>query len=701
MLTSETISTFLAGQKAVLLLTLVVNFWGLIALYRNSKNRPSDYALAVMLLGLLGWTGSITTLLVFAALPAAHLAFFSTTIALTGFAWFALVYPNETYKKKYFFLLIPGIIVAICALIPNFFINGLAVDAYGYLSLIRNKTLIGFSIYALFAGILPTYILFKKKYREQNTQVRQRLHWIATAALITFLGSFVTNVFLPNFLNFPYLNSIGPAFSMILAAIIVWITSTEHYVDSRNVFGVITGRLALAAATIIVFSSVSMLLALGSAENVVIHIVAATATAITIFVMGPSIRSFGESILQQKDRRNTELNGYTRGIFEALAPTTTVGEIETILGNIFSESFGISATHIILAEKASPDIAAHVAALAEIRTCLLNPPAIYITDALSVTMPNAHDPHRHAIIALAHALHAEVIVPVTHHHHIIGILALGNKRNGAGYTRKDAEMLASGARLLSPLLIRASIIEHADEVAHSLEENVAFRTRELKHTIEEERDISYRLAQKIASSIHRLEEVVEREECAQALEDDTIQDALSSAARAAEGLLAYTRGMSTPYTPSRTFDLSAMVNELIKNARSIASDERVEFRYEVADGAIIPGNATSIQNTLAAVIGNAFNYLEQTNRNVSIALSKNADQALFTVSDSGIGIPRPVIDRVGTPFFNAHPLHEVEQGVGLSLAIARSIITQHGGTMVITSELGKGTRVTIALPLAK
>lgn len=698
MLTSETISTFLAGQKAVLLLTLFVNIWGLIALYRNTRGRPSDYGLMIMLLGLLGWTGSILTLLVFSALPAAHLAFFSTTVALTGFAWFSLVYPTETYKKYYFIFLIPGITVAVCALIPKFFINGLTADAYGYLSLIRNRALIGFSLYTLFAGLLPSYILFQKRRFEQNVQIRQRLSWIAIASLITFTGSFATNVFLPNFLSFPYLNSVGPAFSMILATIIVWITSVEHYVDTRNVFSIITGRLALVAATIIVYYSVSLLLALGSPEHYVIHIIAAFTTALTIFILGPSIRQFGESILQQKDRRN-EASEDTHGLAAALAHTTSVNEIVHILGEILEDSMKTETTEIILAEKISEKAAVHAAALAEIRTCTLNPPTTYLIDALSVTMPSETDPHRIAVAALAKELGARVIVPITHNHQIIGILALGNKKNGRGYTRHDAQVLTSCARVLSPLLIRASIIDHADEAARSLEENITFRTNMIMRSLEEERDIAYKLALKIAAPIEVLHHTNDLDGRTSEDKLRIVGHILDKITQPAQGLLNYTRAKSAPYTSSRIFNLSTIAYELIKNSQKIASESHVALRHEITDNIMVRGNATSIHNALASIIGNAFHYIGGGKKEITITLHSNKDQAIFTVQDTGIGIPGDMLDRIGTPFFHAHP-KEVEQGVGLGLAVVKNVITQHEGAVFFSSINGKGTSVRIALPLA-
>jgi PAS domain S-box-containing protein len=65
------------------------------------------------------------------------------------------------------------------------------------------------------------------------------------------------------------------------------------------------------------------------------------------------------------------------------------------------------------------------------------------------------------------------------------------------------------------------------------------------------------------------------------------------------------------------------------------------------------------------------------------------------VSDTGVGIPRTVIDRVFEPFFTTKPKGE---GTGLGLAIAYGIIQQSGGGIRIYSEEGLGTTVTVLLP---
>ncbi len=71
-----------------------------------------------------------------------------------------------------------------------------------------------------------------------------------------------------------------------------------------------------------------------------------------------------------------------------------------------------------------------------------------------------------------------------------------------------------------------------------------------------------------------------------------------------------------------------------------------------------------------------------------------ADNLAILIRDNGRGILRKHRESLFTPFFTTKP-----QGTGLGLPIAKRIIENHGGSLVLTSAPGRGTRVTILLPL--
>jgi two-component system sensor histidine kinase SenX3 len=71
----------------------------------------------------------------------------------------------------------------------------------------------------------------------------------------------------------------------------------------------------------------------------------------------------------------------------------------------------------------------------------------------------------------------------------------------------------------------------------------------------------------------------------------------------------------------------------------------------------------------------------------------------ITVADTGIGIEKSDLPHIFDRFYRAGNVRSHE-GMGLGLAIARHIATQHGGMIEATSEPGHGSRFTVTLPLA-
>jgi signal transduction histidine kinase len=75
-----------------------------------------------------------------------------------------------------------------------------------------------------------------------------------------------------------------------------------------------------------------------------------------------------------------------------------------------------------------------------------------------------------------------------------------------------------------------------------------------------------------------------------------------------------------------------------------------------------------------------------------------AGQARIRVRDTGSGIPPEVLSQIFDPFFTTK---EDQQRTGLGLAVARSIVEQHGGEIAVESTPGKGTEFVVALPAVR
>ena len=75
-------------------------------------------------------------------------------------------------------------------------------------------------------------------------------------------------------------------------------------------------------------------------------------------------------------------------------------------------------------------------------------------------------------------------------------------------------------------------------------------------------------------------------------------------------------------------------------------------------------------------------------------------QLRVSVEDNGIGIGASDLPRIGNPFFQARSAYDRRHdGTGLGLSIVKGLVALHGGDMQVQSDLGKGTSISIALPL--
>lgn len=84
---------------------------------------------------------------------------------------------------------------------------------------------------------------------------------------------------------------------------------------------------------------------------------------------------------------------------------------------------------------------------------------------------------------------------------------------------------------------------------------------------------------------------------------------------------------------------------------------------------------------------------------VTVRSRQAGDNMLFSVSDTGIGIPAASLDQIAKPFVQVeNQLTRKHPGSGLGLAIAQSLVALHGGQMTIESVEGSGTTVTVSMP---
>jgi two-component system, OmpR family, phosphate regulon sensor histidine kinase PhoR len=118
-----------------------------------------------------------------------------------------------------------------------------------------------------------------------------------------------------------------------------------------------------------------------------------------------------------------------------------------------------------------------------------------------------------------------------------------------------------------------------------------------------------------------------------------------------------------------------------------------------AGPAWVHGDGSQLRSALRNLLENAIKFTPAGGR-VDCRVVAGPDAVVVTISDSGIGIPADDLPGLFTPFHRAaNAMDQAVQGTGLGLAIVRNIATEHGGSVLVSSEPGRGSTFTLTLPV--
>ncbi|HYK83194.1 MAG TPA: HAMP domain-containing sensor histidine kinase [Gemmatimonadales bacterium] len=136
----------------------------------------------------------------------------------------------------------------------------------------------------------------------------------------------------------------------------------------------------------------------------------------------------------------------------------------------------------------------------------------------------------------------------------------------------------------------------------------------------------------------------------------------------------------------------------VEAARALADSKGVTLEVGAFDEARITGDAALVRQLLLIVLDNAIKFTPAGGQ-VRLHVSAADGRADVVITDTGIGIPAEQLAHVFERFYRGEPARREAEGAGLGLAIARWIATAHGARIDITSQPGRGTRVTLTFPL--
>ena len=142
--------------------------------------------------------------------------------------------------------------------------------------------------------------------------------------------------------------------------------------------------------------------------------------------------------------------------------------------------------------------------------------------------------------------------------------------------------------------------------------------------------------------------------------------------------------------------MNGIVYEILALLRAEATRYPIAMRAELTtELPKIMADRVQLQQVFMNLMLNAIEAMEDSGGELTVKSQREQDgQLLFSVSDTGVGLPTEKVEQIFSAFFTTKP-----QGSGMGLAISRTIVEWHGGRLWATTNDGRGATFHFTLPI--
>ncbi|GHT78103.1 hypothetical protein FACS1894104_0800 [Actinomycetota bacterium] len=233
-----------------------------------------------------------------------------------------------------------------------------------------------------------------------------------------------------------------------------------------------------------------------------------------------------------------------------------------------------------------------------------------------------------------------------------------------------------------------------DEMAETIQRNSDY---ERQITV----DVAHELRTPLMAMQANLEAMIDGVMSADAEHLITVNSEVVRLGRLVEGQLKLSRleARKVEISPRR-LDLGELITRLMSNYELLVEDSGLGLEYHTNSNVFITADADLIRQATANLLSNAVRYTPE-GGTIKVLVQKRGNWAEIVVEDTGIGISKEDQDNIFSKFWRATGDRNRDHGgLGIGLAMVREIVNMHGGKITVQSELGKGSKFTVALPIS-
>jgi two-component system phosphate regulon sensor histidine kinase PhoR len=146
--------------------------------------------------------------------------------------------------------------------------------------------------------------------------------------------------------------------------------------------------------------------------------------------------------------------------------------------------------------------------------------------------------------------------------------------------------------------------------------------------------------------------------------------------------------------------VAQLIASCLETTKHRAQEKELKLAVQQADSVPdVAGDRRRLAEVLQNLLDNAVQYT-LSRGTITVSAKVRESDVIFTVSDTGIGIPKTDQSRIFERFYRVDAARSREAGgTGLGLAIAKHIVEAHGGRIWVESELGQGSQFHFSVPI--
>lgn len=146
------------------------------------------------------------------------------------------------------------------------------------------------------------------------------------------------------------------------------------------------------------------------------------------------------------------------------------------------------------------------------------------------------------------------------------------------------------------------------------------------------------------------------------------------------------------------FDIVGMVREVVEEHRGEVRKAKVKLSLAAPPSGVMVGDRHMLRMVIENLLSNAIKYTPP-GGSIRVSVADQPDQWLVSVTDTGVGIAKADFPKIFEQFTRIkNPRTEFVTGTGVGLYLARNLTELHGGSIIVVSKPGVGSRFTISLP---